>query len=128
MEKIIDCKFKVPNVFSGHEVTLTLYKGLTFLVGANGTGKTQTMHSLRDFLQRQKKKVRYLSSNRIGLMEQCRSRCDQYNYNKSDYSFGGRSVKEIREKIETATGDFFTMDARRDVFIKVAERLSVVQA
>ena len=126
MEKVIDCKFKVLHVFNEHEVSLTLYKGLTFLLGPNGTGKTQTLHSLRDFLQRQKKKVRYLSSNRIGLMEQCRSRCDQYNYNKSDYSFGGRSVKEIREKIETATGDFFTMDARRDVFIKVAERLSVL--
>ena len=126
MEKVIDCKFKVLHVFNEHEVSLTLYKGLTFLLGPNGTGKTQTLHSLRDFLQRQKKKVRYLSSNRIGLMEQCRSKCNQYDYNESDYSFGGRSVKEIREKIETATGDFFTMDARRDVFIKVAERLSVL--
>ena len=126
MNKSMDCKFKVPHVFNEHEVSLMLYKGLTFLLGPNGTGKTQTLHSLRDFLQRQKKKVRYLSSNRIGLMEQCRSKCDQYNYDKSDYSFGGRSVKKIREKIETATGDFFTMDARRDVFIKVAERLSVL--
>ena len=126
MEKVIDCKFKVPPVFNEHEVSLTLYKGLTFLLGANGTGKTQTLHSLRDFLQRQKKKVRYLSSNRIGMMEQCRSKCDQYDYDKKDYSFGGQAVKRIRERIETATGDFFTMDARRDVFIKVAERLSVL--
>ena len=126
MEKVIDCKFKVPHVFNEHEVSLTLYKGLTFLLGANGTGKTQTLHSLRDFLQRQKKKVRYLSSNRIGMMEQCRSKCDQYDYDKTDYSFGGQAVKRIRERIETATGDFFTMDARRDVFIKVAERLSVL--
>ena len=126
MEKVIDCKFKVPHVFSGHEVMLTLYKGLTFLVGANGTGKTQTMHSLRDFLLGQRKTVRYLSSNRIGLMEQCRSQCDQYNHDRTDYSFGGQAVKKMRERIETATGDFFTMDARRDVFIKVAERLSVL--
>lgn len=126
MEKVIDCKFKVPHVFGEQEVTVTLYKGLTFLLGANGTGKTQTLHSLRDFLQRQRKKVRYLSSNRIGMMEQCRSQCDQYNYNRTDYSFGGQSAKRMRERIETATGDFFTMDARRDVFIKVAERLSVL--
>ena len=126
MEKVIDCKFKVLHVFNEHEVPLTLYKGLTFLIGPNGTGKTQTLHSLRDFLQRQKKKVRYLSSNRIGMMEQCRSQCDQYSHNRTDYSFGGQSAKKMRERIETATGDFFTMDARRDVFIKVAERLSVL--
>ena len=126
MEKVIDCKFNVPHVFNEHEVTLTLYKGLTFLIGPNGTGKTQTLHSLRDFLQRQKKKVRYLSSNRIGMMEQCRSQCDQYSHDRTDYSFGGQSAKKMRERIETATGDFFTMDARRDVFIKVAERLSVL--
>ena len=126
MEKVIDCKFKVLHVFNEHEVSLTLYKGLTFLLGPNGTGKTQALHSLRDFLQRQNKKVRYLSSNRIGMMEQCRSQCDQYSYNRTDYSFGGQSAKKMRERIETATGDFFTMDARRDVFIKVAERLSVL--
>ena len=126
MEKVIDCKFKVLHVFNEHEVSLTLYKGLTFLLGPNGTGKTQTLHSLRDFLQRQKKKVRYLSSNRIGMMEQCRSQCDQYSHDRTDYSFGGQSAKKMRERIETATGDFFTMDARRDVFIKVAERLSVL--
>lgn len=126
MEKVIDCKFKVLHVFNEHEVSLTLYKGLTFLLGPNGTGKTQTLHSLRDFLQGQTKKVRYLSSNRIGMMEQCRSQCDQYSHNRTDYSFGGQSAKKMRERIETATGDFFTMDARRDVFIKVAERLSVL--
>lgn len=122
----LDCTFPVPNVYDTKEVALTLYEGLTFLIGANGTGKTQTLHSLRDFLQRQRKKVRYLSSNRIGMMEQCRSQCDQYNHDRTDYSFGGQSAKRMRERIETATGDFFTMDARRDVFIKVAERLSVL--
>ena len=126
MEKVLECKFKVPHVFNEQEVSLTLYKGLTFLIGANGTGKTQTLHVLRDYLRDRNHKVRYLSSNRIGMMEQCRSQCDQNNYDRSDYSFGGRYAKQMREKIETATGDFFTMDARRDVFIKVSERLSVL--
>ena len=35
MEKVIDCKFKVLHVFNEHEVPLTLYKGLTFLIGPN---------------------------------------------------------------------------------------------
>ena len=38
-------------------------------------------------------------------MEQCRSQCDQYSYNRTDYSFGGQAVKKMRERIETATGD-----------------------
>lgn len=126
MEKVLECKFKVPHVFNEQEVSLTLYKGLTFLIGANGTGKTQTLHALKDYLRGLDHKVRYLSSNRIGMMEQCRSQCDQYSHDRSDYSFGGRSVRKMRERIETATGDFFAMDARRDVFIKVSERLSVL--
>ena len=126
MREKITCKFQVPNVYDTRNVALTLYEGLTFLIGANGTGKTQTLKALKVFLLQQKQKVRYLSSNRIGLMEQYRSKCNQYSYSCSDFSFGGQAVKQHREEIETATGDFFTMDARRDVFIKVAERLSVL--
>ena len=32
----------------------------------------------------------------------------------------------MRHEIETASGDFFTLDDRKDVYIKVAERLSVL--
>ena len=78
MEKVIDCKFKVLQVFGAQDVSLTLYKGVTFLVGANGTGKTQTLRALSQFLRSQKMKVRYLSANRIGNMEPYRSKCNRY--------------------------------------------------
>ena len=71
-------------------------------------------------------KVRYLSSNRIGTMEQYRSKTNQYSYDADDYSLGDQKVKEVRQQLETASGDFFAMDDRKDVFIKVAERLSVL--
>lgn len=126
MEKVIDCKFKVSQVFGAEDVSLTLYKGVTFLVGANGTGKTQTLRSLSQFLRNQKMKVRYLSANRIGNMEPYRSKCNRYLEDINHFSFGGQERKGYREELETATGDFFTMDVRRDVYIKVAERLGVL--
>ena len=71
-------------------------------------------------------KVRYLSSNRIGNMERYRSKIDQYTYTTDDYTFGDKATKRARLQIETACGDFFAMDERKDVFIKVSERLSVL--
>lgn len=71
-------------------------------------------------------KVRYLSSNRIGNMERYRSKIDQYTYTTDDYTFGDQATKRARLQIETACGDFFAMDERKDVFIKVSERLSVL--
>lgn len=72
------------------------------------------------------KKVRYLSSNRIGGMEQYRSRINQYSHSASEYQVGTIQTKAARHEIETSTGDFFTMDERKDIYIKVAERLSVL--
>ena len=59
-------------------------------------------------------------------MEQYRSKVDQYRYTADAYSIGNQEMKRVRHEIETANGDFFTMDDRKDVYIKVAERLSVL--
>jgi len=71
-------------------------------------------------------KIRYLSSNRIGDMEQFRSKTDQYTYSAEAYSLGDKEKGKQKHKIETATGDFFVMDNRKDIFIKVSERLSTL--
>lgn len=121
-------KLNVNKIFEDNEVDITLYSGLTTFVGTNGSGKTQTLKVLRDKLKSTlgKEKVRYLSSNRLGTMEQYRSKINQYNYDTNDYSVGDQKAKEARHEIETASGDFFTLDDRKDVYIKVAERLSVL--
>ena len=59
-------------------------------------------------------------------MEQYRSKINQYTYTTDDYTFGDQATKRARLQIETACGDFFAMDERKDVFIKVSERLSVL--
>lgn len=42
MEYPYVCKLQVDNVFDG-EIEITLYSGVTILVGSNGSGKTQTL-------------------------------------------------------------------------------------
>lgn len=128
MEYPINLTFKVINVFGNNDVNITLYSGLTTFVGTNASGKTQTLKVLRNKLKQTfgANKVRYLSSNRIGEMEQYRSKTNQYNYSVDNYTVGDQQAKKIRQQIETSTGDFFTMDERKDVYIKVAERLSVL--
>ena len=119
---------KVENIFGDQDVQITLYSGLTIFVGTNASGKTQTLKKIRDIMKNEvgSNKVRYLSSNRIGNMEQYRSKINQYTYTTDDYTFGDQATKRARLQIETACGDFFTMDERKDVFIKVSERLSVL--
>ena len=118
--------FKVPNLFNNQEVTINLYSGLTTFVGLNASGKTQTLKTLRNELRRKytTNSVRYLSSNRIGTMENYRSKVNQGTYSVDNYSIGDQNTKNSRKEIETATGDFFAMDDRKDIYIKVTERLS----
>lgn len=118
----------VEKIFGNQEVQITLYSGLTTFVGTNASGKTQTLKKIRDIMRSNigANKVRYLSSNRIGNMEQYRSKTNQYNYTTDDYTLGDQATKRARLQIETASGDFFAMDERKDVFIKVSERLSVL--
>ena len=118
---------RVDKIFGQQNIQITFYSGLTIFVGTNASGKTQTLKALRDTLRQSlgANKVRYLSSNRIGTMEQYRSKTNQYNhYVAEDYSFGDRKAKSARLQLETASGDFFTMDERKDIFIKVSERMS----
>lgn len=127
MEYPYVCKLQVNNVFD-NEIEITLYSGVTIFVGPNGSGKTQTLKKMRDHFREKLEscKVRYLSSNRLGEMEQYRSKVDQYSRLPDDYEVGNRQTKRVRHEIETISGDFFVMDDKKDVYIKVAERLSVL--
>ncbi len=120
--------FFVNNCFNKEQVNITFYYGLTTFIGANASGKTQTLKALRDHLKEHLglNKVRYLSSNRIAEMEAYRSKTTYYDQLEQNFNIGGLSEKNARQEIETATGDFFTLDERRDIYIKVSERLSVL--
>ena len=93
---------KVENIFGDQDVQITLYSGLTIFVGTNASGKTQTLKKIRDIMRNEvgSNKVRYLSSNRIGNMEQYRSKTNQYNYTTDDYTLGDQATKRARLQIE----------------------------
>lgn len=118
----------VTNIFVTQSINITLYSGLTTLVGPNGSGKTQTLKALRNYFKQKigQDKVRYLTSNRIGTMEEYRSQTSIYSRSIENFNIGDQNEKRNRHQLETANGDFFTMDERKDVYIKVAERLTVL--
>lgn len=121
----IESIISLPEVFLDEEIRLTFYSGLTIFVGPNGSGKTQVMRKLKDNLKSKVngKLVRYLSSNRIGTLEEYRSKTTPYR-TFSDVNLGGVDAKNNRHELEIASGDFFTLDERKDIYIKVTERLS----
>ena len=106
----------------------TLYSGLTILIGPNGSGKTRVLKKLKkcSFDDIDVSQIRYLSSNRIGDLEEYRSKTNQFDYENSDYNLGDKETGRVKHQIEIAKGDFFVMADRKDVFIKVSERLSVL--
>lgn len=106
----------------------TLNRGLTVLLGPNGSGKTHLLRGLKQSLNKHMngKHVRFLSAGRMGLLEQFRSDYDGQRggtprYDQATYGSKGDAVR--RHQMETLTGDFQTLAERADILIKIQERL-----
>ncbi len=106
---------------------LVINKGLTVLLGPNGSGKTHLLRGLKNSFgaHANGKKVRFLSAGRMGMLEQFRSDYDGHrptpNYDNATYGAKGDSVR--RHQMETLNGDFQTLAERADILIKIQERL-----
>ncbi len=110
------------------ERSLTLHRGLTVILGPNGSGKTHLLRGLKRNLAQHVagKKVRFLSAGRMGLLEQYRSDYDgqrgsSLRYEQAEH--GSKSDVKHRHQTETLDGDFQTLSERSDILIKVQERL-----
>lgn len=106
----------------------TLNRGLTVLLGPNGSGKTHLLRGLKNSLGQyvNGKHVRFLSAGRMGLLEQFRSDFDGNRSGKPSYdqaSYGRKENARLRHRMETLNGDFQTLAARADILIKIQERL-----
>lgn len=107
---------------------VTLHEGITVLIGANGSGKTQLLRGMKQALASHAggKHVRYLSAGRAWSLEQFRSDYDGHRGNNPSYEsaqYGSLNDSKRRLNYETLQGDFHTLLARPDIFIKVRERL-----
>jgi ABC-type branched-subunit amino acid transport system ATPase component len=71
----ITLTYQIPELYGGRPQTLTLYDGLTTLIGPNGSGKTQVLRHLISHLDSQAsgRIVRYLSAGRLASFERQRS-------------------------------------------------------
>ncbi|OYD65942.1 UNVERIFIED_ORG: putative AbiEii toxin of type IV toxin-antitoxin system [Burkholderia sp. CF145] len=106
----------------------TLNRGLTVLLGPNGSGKTHLLRGLRNSLNAHMngKHVRFLSAGRMGLLEQYRSDYDGHRGGSPMYDnaiFGSKGDSVRRHRMETLNGDFQTIAERADILIKIQERL-----
>ncbi|AUZ74982.1 MULTISPECIES: ATP-dependent nuclease [Aeromonas] len=117
----------IDNQGSNNSREITLHKGLTTLIGPNGSGKTHLLRSLKNslFPHVENKKIRFLSAGRMSPLEHYRS--DNDGYGGSPHFDGARlgssSETDRRHSIETLKGDFQTLSQRADILIKIQERL-----
>ena len=106
---------------------VTIYGGITTFVGPNGSGKTQLMKGLKRHISTAiDKQVRYVSSGRLGPLEQYRSDFDGRRGGLPDYdnaTYGNLKSMARRHKAETVLGDFASLSERPDILVKVQERL-----
>ncbi|HAT05391.1 MAG TPA: AAA family ATPase [Aeromonas salmonicida] len=117
----------IDNQGANNSREVILHKGLTTLIGPNGSGKTHLLRSLKNSLPPylENKKVRFLSAGRMGPLENFRSDYNGHYHTPrfDDARLGVSSETVRRHSIETLTGDFLTLSQRADILIKIQERL-----
>ncbi|MFI3208241.1 MAG: AAA family ATPase [Eubacteriales bacterium] len=120
--------FKVSHIYDNNDVTITFNSGLTILVGANASGKTQTLRAVQSSMGDivGEDKVRYISSNRIGEIEKYKPNASVDGYTTDSAVWGASRGKGKRQTYSTAVGDFYALEDRKDIYIKVSERLGTL--
>ncbi|MFS2071948.1 ATP-dependent nuclease [Pseudomonas sp. CT11-2] len=118
----------IPGYSETYKRMITLNSGLTVILGANGSGKTQLLRGLIGDIAKYSadRKVRFISAGRIGSIETYRSNYDGHRTNSIMYdqaNFGSKSDIERRHINETLNGDFQTLSQRPDIQVKIQERL-----
>ena len=107
---------------------ITLNRGLSVIVGPNGSGKTHLLRGLKSSLKSivGAKTVRFMSAGRLGPLETYRSDYDGHRGGNPLYAnanFGNKNDIGRRHLIETLNGDFQTLSERMDIFVMIQERL-----
>ncbi len=121
-----------PYLFDGAPFDLTLHSGLTVLIGPNGSGKTQTLRSLRSTVETRlagirrgdiSLRTRFLAAGRSSPLELFRGVMDNPAITRGAAAIGHSTFQKERHKIESVIGDMLALDDRADLRIKIEGRL-----
>jgi hypothetical protein len=120
-----------PAFFEGKPVTLSLFSGLHVFVGPNGSGKTETLRSLRDQLRVDGKlpshRLVYLSSGRNSALELFRSSSTSPNsLDTTPAAIGHQGWQASWWQVEGTPGMFLRLKERPDLRLKVEARLQTL--
>jgi hypothetical protein len=120
-----------PVFFGGNPVQLSLPKGLVIFVGPNGTGKSDTLSSLKTHLNKipelSSRKIVYLSSGRSSPFEAFRSHVNYPGSRSGDpAAVGNRSWQSQWWEIEGVSGMFLRLKERPDLLLKVQARIGLL--
>ncbi len=113
-------------LFGGAGASISIESGITTLLGPNGAGKTKVMTALKDLLRNEfgAQYVRFVSAGRMGIIEYNRSNVEgNGSPDPNQTHIGSYSSRNNRKNSETVIGDFFALNERPDLMLKVEARL-----
>jgi hypothetical protein len=125
----------IPQLYGGAAATVQVFSGLTVFVGPNGTGKTQLLracaaqasiflHEAASLNGIPPKKVRYISTGRMAPFERFRAAIDSPHGRLHDVAAVGHySYRTNWEHLESSIGDYFELERRADLRLKIEARL-----
>ncbi|WP_165982355.1 ATP-dependent nuclease [Dankookia rubra] len=127
-----------PHLYGGGSVPLTLHKGITVLLGPNGSGKTHVLRGLKLALQsaldglaqqsgRPHLKARFLAAGRSAPFEHFRGALtDPGGAHPAPAAVGHTDYRNRRHDFESLVGDMLALRERADLRFKVEARLQAL--
>jgi hypothetical protein len=120
--------------FEGLNIDLSLNTGLCVFVGANGSGKSEVLRWLRDYLRSNcspptNRKVVYLASGRNSILESFRSAGGMNgpgHINRVPAAIGNQGWTNQWESFEGNMGMLLRLKERADLLLKIEARLQAL--